>query len=104
MRRIKRDDNVRVMTGRDRGKQGQVRQLITEKDRVVVTGVNTVKRHMKARSINQPAGIIELDAPLHISNVRLVCPHCAKAVRVGFRFQANGAKVRYCKGCDQDID
>ncbi len=104
MRNIKRDDTVRVMTGRERGKQGEVRQVLTEKDRVIVRGVNTVKRHMRARSLSQPAGIIEIEAPIHISNLRLVCPHCGKAVRVGFRFQANGAKVRYCRGCDQDID
>lgn len=104
MRIIKRNDTVRVMTGRERGKQGQVRQVITDTGRVVVQGVNTVKRHMRARSATQPAGIIELDAPMHLSNVRLVCPHCGKAVRVGFRLQVNGAKVRYCKRCDQDID
>ncbi len=104
MRSIKRNDTVRVMSGRERGKQGQVRQVIVEKDRVIVTGVNTVKRHMRARSLQQPAGIIEMDAPIHISNVRLVCPGCSKAARTGVRLQANGAKVRYCKRCDQDID
>ena len=104
MRTIKRNDTVRVMTGRERGKQGQVRQVITESERVVIQGVNIVKRHMRQRSPTQPGGIIDLEAPLHISNVRLVCPSCGKPARVGFRFQANGAKVRYCKRCDQDID
>lgn len=104
MRRIKRNDTVRVSTGRDRGKQGQVRQVATDSDRVIVNGVNIIKRHMKARSINEPGGIIEREAPVHISNLRLICPNCGNAARVGFRQQANGAKVRYCKQCDQDID
>ncbi|HWO93896.1 MAG TPA: 50S ribosomal protein L24 [Dehalococcoidia bacterium] len=104
MRRIKRNDTVRVMKGRDRGRQGVVRQVVTDEDRVVVTGINMVKRHARARGLNQPAGIIELEAPLHVSNIRLVCPQCGKPTRVGFRLQANGAKVRYCKQCDADVD
>lgn len=104
MRKVKRNDTVQVMTGRDRGKRGEVRQIVEEGERVVVHGVNTVKRHMKARSLTQPAGIIELDAPVHVSNVRVVCPQCNRAVRVGFRFQTSGAKVRYCRKCDADID
>ena len=104
MQRIKRNDTVRVTTGRERGKQGQVRQILADRDRVVITGVNMVKRHMKQRAANQPAGIIELEAAVHASNVQLVCPSCGKAARVGFRLQANGAKVRFCKRCEQDID
>ena len=104
MRRIKRNDTVRVVSGRDRGKQGQVRSVDTEAERVTVHGVNIVKRHMRARSMNEAGGIIEREAPVHISNLRLICPNCGKAVRVGFRLQANGAKVRYCKQCDQDVD
>ena len=104
MRRIKRNDTVKVLTGRDRGKQGQVRQVATESDRVTVHGVNIIKRHMRARSINEAGGIIEREAPVHISNLRLICPNCGKPTRIGFRVQANGAKVRFCKQCDQDVD
>ena len=104
MRRIKRNDTVRILTGRDRGKQGEVRQVMVERDRVVVHGINIVKRHMRARGVNQPAEIVELEAPIHVSNVRLVCPQCNNPAGVGFRLQSNGARVRYCKLCDQDID
>ncbi|MSQ61837.1 MAG: 50S ribosomal protein L24 [Dehalococcoidia bacterium] len=104
MRRIKRDDTVRVLTGRDRGKQGQVRQIIAERDRVVVQGISMIKRHMKASGMNQPAAIVEREAAIHMSNVRLICPQCNNPTGVGFRTQANGARVRYCKRCDQDID
>ncbi len=105
MRKVKRNDTVQVMTGRDRGKRGQVRQATAgEGDRIVVHGVNIVKRHMRARSMTQPAGIIELEAPIHISNVRVVCPQCSQPARVGFRLQTSGAKVRYCRKCDADID
>lgn len=104
MRRIRRNDNVMVMAGKERGKQGQVREVLADTHRVVVQGVNMIKRHTKARSVQQPSQIIEREAPLHVSNVRLVCPQCNKPARTGFRAQPNGAKVRYCKRCDADID
>ena len=104
MRRIRRNDNVMVMVGRERGKQGQVREVQLEKQRIVVQGLNIVKRHTRARSAQQPSAIIEREAPLHVSNVQLVCPQCNKPTRTGFRAQPNGAKVRFCKRCDADID
>ena len=102
--RVRRDDTVEVMTGKDRGRRGDVRQVITDADRIVVTGVNMVKRHRRARSVEEPSQIVEMEAPLHVSNVRLVCTSCDAAVRVGFRFLEDGRKVRYCKSCDEAID
>jgi large subunit ribosomal protein L24 len=104
MRKIKRNDNVMVMTGKDRGRTGPVRSVLPQEDRVIVTGVNMVKRHMRQRSLQQPGGIIEKEAPIAISNIRIVCPACGKATRIGFRIREDGGKGRYCKSCQADID
>jgi large subunit ribosomal protein L24 len=104
LRKIKRNDNVMVMTGKDRGRTGEVRQVIAEEDRVIVTGVNMIKRHMRQRSLQQPGGIIEKEGPIAISNVRIVCPGCGRPVRVGFRLREDGSKGRFCKNCNTDID
>jgi len=104
MQRIRRDDTVLVIRGKERGKQGQVHQVDPAKNRIFVTGVNMVKRHQRQQDERTPAGIIEKEAPIHTSNVKLVCRACEKAVRVGFRIRSDGVKVRVCKSCEQDID
>ena len=104
MQRIRRDDTVLVIRGKERGKQGQVHQIDPAKNRIFVTGVNMVKRHQRQQDERTPAGIIEKEAPIHTSNVKLVCRACEKAVRVGFRIRSDGVKVRVCKSCEQDID
>ena len=104
MKKVKRNDNVMVMTGKDRGRTGTVRQVLPEEDRIVVTGLNMVKRHMRPRSLQQPGGIIEKEASIPVSNVRIVCPSCHAAVRVGFRIRDDGAKGRFCKKCNADVD
>ena len=104
MRRIQRDDLVEVRSGKDRGRRGQVRQVFPRKQRLIVTGVNMVKRHVRAQQIGQPAGIIEREASLHESNVMVVCPSCDRPSRVGFRSRADGVKTRVCRRCDGDID
>jgi large subunit ribosomal protein L24 len=104
MANIRRDDNVMVIAGKDRGKSGKVNRVIREKDRVVVAGVNIATKHVKNRPGIRQAGIIHVEAPLHISNVMLMCPHCAKPTRVGHRFQEDGTKVRVCKRCNGVVD
>lgn len=104
MKRIKRDDTVFVTRGRERGKQGQVHQVLQGKNRIVITGLNMVKRHQRQKDERTPAGIIEKEAPIHVSNVKLVCRACEKPVRVSFRVRTDGVKVRVCKSCGQDID
>ena len=104
MAKIRRDDTVMVIAGKDRGKSGKVNRVIREKDRVVVAGVNIATKHVKNRPGIRQAGIIHVEAPLHISNVMLMCPHCAKPTRVGHRFQEDGTKVRVCKRCNDVID
>ncbi len=104
MQRIRKEDNVLIMTGKDRGRTGPVRKVIPKDQRVIVTGVNIVKRHMKSRGAQQPGGIIEREGPISWSNVALICSSCAKPARVGFRSRADGRKVRYCKRCDANLD
>jgi len=104
MRKLRREDNVLVLTGKDRGRSGVVRKVIPKDKRIIVTGINVVKRHMKARPPKQPGGIVEREAPIAWSNVALVCAACNQPVRVGFRFHADGRKVRYCKRCDENVD
>ncbi len=104
MRNIKRDDQVLVLTGKERGKRGQVRELLSSKDRVIVQGLNMVKRHQKQRTEREPAGIIAKEGAIHISNVKLICKACQQPTTVTFRTRADGVKVRICKKCHQDID
>ncbi len=104
MANIRRDDNVQVISGKDRGKSGKVNRVIREKDRLVVAGVNIATKHVKNRPGVRQAGIIHVEAPLHISNVMLICPNCSKPTRVGHHFLEDGTKVRACKKCGQNID
>jgi large subunit ribosomal protein L24 len=103
MAKVRREDTVRVVTGRERGKTGVVRQVMRAEGRVVVAGVNVVKRHMRPRA-DRPGGIIEREAPLHVSNVMVVCKSCSKPTRVAFRFRDDGRKIRYCRRCSQSLD
>lgn len=105
--RIKRGDAVEVITGEDRGVRGKVLRIIPKKERVVVSGVNVVKKHqrpVRAGRGEVQAGIIEFEAPIHLSNVMLVCPHCNARTRVGFSVGEDGRKVRVCKKCERAID
>ncbi len=102
MRKIRSGDTVLVTAGRNKGQQGKVRLNMIERDRVVIEGVNIVRRHMKQGRALQ-AGIVEMEAPVHVSNVMLFCPSCNAATRVGFRPAADESKERYCKKCDATI-
>ena len=104
MSRIKRDDLVLVIAGKDRGKQGQVRQVLPRENRVMVQGVNMIKRHMRPRAMGTQAGIIEKEAPIHVSNVMLICKSCGKPTRVAVRVRPDGVKARICRRCGEDID
>lgn len=104
MQRIKRDDLVLVIVGKDRGKQGQVRQVLLRENRLVVQGVNMIKRHMRPRAMGTRAGIIEKEAPIQASNVMIICKSCSKPVRVGVRVRPDGIKSRVCRSCGEDID
>jgi large subunit ribosomal protein L24 len=102
MRKIRTGDEVLVTSGRNKGQRGVVRQNLIAKDRVVVEGVNIVKKHIKRGRARQ-AGIVEVEAPLHVSNVKLVCPSCGQVSRVGIRQDGDGNNERFCKKCEQTI-
>ncbi len=101
--RIRKGDTVEVLHGRDAGRRGVVERVVPETGRVVVEGVNVRKRHAKPRAIGQPAGIIEFNAPLDVSNVMLVCPASGKRERVGYRFDDDGVKRRYARRSNEPI-
>ena len=96
-------DEVLVISGKDKGARGRVRQNLPREDRVIVEGVNIVKKHQRGVPGVRQAGIIQMEAPMHVSKVMLWCPSCHQPTRVGFRVQENGKKVRYCKKCDAVI-
>ena len=102
--KIRRRDTVQVMTGKDRGRRGEVRQVLSKDRRVIVTGANMVKKHRRSQSQTAPSDILEIEAPIDMSNVAVVCVGCDEATRVGFRILDDGRKVRYCKSCDEAID
>jgi large subunit ribosomal protein L24 len=108
MRRIRKGDTVEVISGNDRGVRGTVHRLIPKKDRVVVSGVKLVKKHQRPRPtggrMQTQAGIIEFEAPIHLSNVMLVCPQCDQRTKVSFQRLEEGGKARVCKECDAVID
>lgn len=101
---VKKDDKVVVISGKDAGSQGQVLKTDPKAGRVVVSGVNMIKKHQKAQSQTKPAGIIEKEGSIDASNVMLVCPKCGKATRVGKRVAEDSSKFRVCKKCGADID
>ena len=100
--KIRREDTVMVLSGRDRGKTGKVREVHPRDEAVVVEGVNIVKRHTKPRGMARQGGIIEREAPLHVSKVALICDKCGPT-RVGFRFLEDGTKVRICRKCGEAL-
>ena len=102
--RIKKNDQVRVISGKNKGKEGKILRRIPSKDMIVVEGVNMVSRHVKPSQKNPQAGIIKQEAPIYAAKVMLVCPQCGAATRVGSSFLESGKKVRVCKKCNEIID
>ena len=101
---IRKDDTVRVIAGKDKGKEGKVLRALPKKNRVVVEKVNIVKKAMRPTQANPQGGISSMEAPINASNVMLVCPSCKAATRVAHRFDESGKKHRVCKKCGKDID
>ncbi|MDA8132760.1 MAG: 50S ribosomal protein L24 [Elusimicrobia bacterium] len=101
MLKLKKKDTVIIIAGRDKGKKGEIKEIIPSDRKVVVMGVNVVSKHKKTTK-DQPGGIHKVEAPLSISNVQLVCPHCGKPARVKVTVQG-GEKLRACKKCGEAI-
>ena len=100
--KVKKGDRVVVVTGRDKGKAGEILRVMPKENRVVVAGVNMVKRHTKPRGQVMQGGIIDKEMPIHVSNVALWCKECG-ATRIGYRFADDGVKHRICRKCGGEI-
>ena len=100
--KIKKGDSVKVIRGKDKGKEGKVEKVLPKEGKVLVTNVNLYKRHLKARSEKQPSEIVTLTKPMPETNVILVCPKCHKTTRVGYKLE-KGIKSRICKRCKSEI-
>ena len=101
---IKKDDKVKIVTGRDKGKIGKVLRVDKKKDRILVENINVVKKHTKPTAQNRQGGIVESEAPIHRSNAMLMCNKCMNPVRVKMNQLDDGSKVRVCRKCDEIID
>ena len=102
--KIRKNDTVLVIAGKDKGKKGKVRLANPKHESVVIEGINFIKRHARARGTVRQAGIIELEAPMHVSNVMLLCDKCNHPTRTGLRILQDGRKVRVCHSCGEVID
>ena len=102
---IRKNDNVVVITGKDRGKRGRVLKVIADKNRLIVEGVNIIKRHTKPNPQRQiKGGLVEREAGLHASNVQVLCPECGEVTRIGHKILGDGRKVRVCRKCEGVVD
>jgi large subunit ribosomal protein L24 len=95
--KIKKGDRVRVLTGKDRGKEGTVLRAFPTEGKLIVEGVNTAKKHQKPTRVNQSGGIVERDMPIPVSNVAVLSPGDGRPTRIGYKVQADGTKVRVCR-------
>lgn len=102
--KIRKNDTVVILAGKDRGEKGKVRRVMRKQKRVVIEGLNMMKRHSRASRGTRQAGIIELEGPMDVSNVQLFCEKCSSRTRIGFRFLDDGRKVRICSSCKEIID
>lgn len=98
------NDQVEVITGKDKGRVGKILRIDKQANKAVVERINMIKRHTKPTDATQSGQIVEKEAPVNISNLMLVCPECAKTVRIGKKILEDGTKVRICKSCDATIE
>ena len=100
--KLKKGDRVKVLTGKDRGDEGEIMRVFPKEGKVIVDGVNVAKKHQRALRATMQAGIIDKDMPMQASNVALICPSCGPT-RIGYRFDAGGTKIRICRKCGGDV-
>jgi large subunit ribosomal protein L24 len=101
--KIRKGDRVRVLSGKDKGKEGEVMRALPRDGKVIVEGVNIARKSQRPTRTTQQGGIIDKDMPIQVSNVALVCPSCGKPTRVGYKIDASGSKARVCKKCGGEI-
>ncbi len=102
--KIRKDDTVLVIAGKDRGKKGKVRFAYPDKQQLIIEGINFVKKHSKARGAAKQAGIIDIEEPMHVSKVMYICTKCNKPARLGTRRLEDGRSVRFCRVCGEVIE
>jgi large subunit ribosomal protein L24 len=102
--KIRKEDNVLVIAGKEKGKKGKVRFVYPRDNRILVEGVNMIKTHSRVKQQVAQAGLIEREAPIDISDVMIICTRCNKPARVGFKTVEDGRKVRVCRSCKEVID
>lgn len=102
--KIRKGDNVLIIKGKDRGKMGKVRRAFPQDNRVVVEGLNMIKRHSRARGVMRQAGIIQREAPIDVAKVMIICGKCNKPTRIGSRLLAEGKRARFCRACNEVMD
>lgn len=100
--RIRKGDQIQIIAGKDRGKSGKVLRVISENSKIVVEGLNLMKKHMKPKKSGEKGQRVEIPSPISISNVMLVCPKCGKLTRVGFEISKE-SKLRICKKCKSEV-
>ncbi len=101
MLKIKRNDMVKILVGKDKGKSGKVLKILPAGSRVIVQGMNFMKKHVKRRRQEEQGGIVDQEASLDISNVSVICKRCSQPVRISVDVLSDGSKVRYCKKCKE---
>lgn len=105
MLNVRKNDQVKVLAGKDRGKTGRVLRVFPQRNRAIVENVNTVRRHTRPNpQKNIQGGVVEREGPIHISNLQVICPECDQPVRVGIQFLSDGKKVRVCRSCSGTVD
>ncbi|MEJ2135637.1 MAG: 50S ribosomal protein L24 [Desulfofustis sp.] len=101
---LKADDQVEVIAGKDKGRVGKILKIFPAENKATVERINMIKRHTKPRDASQQGQIVEREAPIHVSNLQLICPECAQTGRVGRKVLEDGTKVRFCKKCGESIE
>lgn len=100
--KLKKGDLVKIVSGKDKGKTGKIEKVLSKIEKVLITGINQYKRHLKARSQGQPSEIVTITKPLPAQNVAIICPHCKLQTRIGFKGAKND-KIRVCRKCEKKI-
>jgi len=103
MARLKKNDTVKILAGKDKGKSGKILFVFPDKNRALVQGLNMIKKHARRTREDQQGGVIQKESPMHISNLMVVCQKCGKPTKIGFSALSDGTKIRICKKCKELI-
>lgn len=101
--KIKKNDKILVTAGKDKGKTGKVEKVFSKTRKILIEGINLYKKHLKKQGEDKPGGIVEMNRPLTVANVALICSKCQKPTRAGYQFDKNNKKYRICKKCQEEI-